>query len=106
MKELKVCRRYKDKFTVVICFEDYNAFPHDGTFPDIYQYYRVDTEAELIRELNKEEELLAECIETIYYNGEDVTDKYLVFSDELGYNQILDCWKEPKSVGFLNPSRM
>ena len=94
MKELKICRTYKDKFTVVISMEDYDAFPYDGLFPTVYQYYKVDTEEELIRELNKEEELLDECIEAIYYNGEDVTDKYLAFSTELGCNKLLDCWRD------------
>jgi hypothetical protein len=28
--------------------EDYNEFPSDGTFPDIY-YYRIDTEDEWVK---------------------------------------------------------
>jgi hypothetical protein len=92
MKELKICRNYKDKFTVVMSFEDYNAFPYDGLFPTDYQYYRVDTEAELINELNKEDELLAEAVESIYYDDKDVTEKYLYWVDAIGY-QLLDCWR-------------
>jgi hypothetical protein len=36
MKELKICRRCKNKFTVVIGFEDYGGFAYDGLFPVIY----------------------------------------------------------------------
>lgn len=77
MKQLEICRRQKEKFTVVMVFTDYDAFPYDGTFPDVYYYYRLDSEAELIEELNKEDELLDEAIETIYFGTDNVTEKYL-----------------------------
>jgi hypothetical protein len=92
MTELKICRNYTDKFTVVLSFEDYNAFPYDGLFPTVYQYYRVNTEEELISEFNKEEELLDEAVEAIYYNGEEVTEKYLQRTPGVGY-KLLDCWR-------------
>ena len=93
MKELKVCRNYKDKFTVAISFPDYGAFAYDGLFPDIHEYYKIDTEEELLNELNKEESLFAEEVDYIYYAGEDVTEKYLHWVDGIGY-QLLDCWRK------------
>ena len=94
MKELKLHRNYKDKFTVTMSFDDYDAFPHEGFFPTVYQYFKVDSEEELISELLKEDDLLDECIESIYYNHEDVTDRYL---DTIPYrsrgNKLLECWK-------------
>jgi hypothetical protein len=41
-------------------------------------YYRFDSEEELLNELNKEDMILVEDVETIYYGEEDVTDKYLI----------------------------
>ena len=79
MKELKICRREKDRFTVVVTEPDFSAFPHYGFFPDIYHYYRVDSEYELIALMNRGEELHPDGIETIYYGNLDVTDKYIQF---------------------------
>jgi len=92
MKELKLCRSYKDKFTVIVAFEDYGAFPYDGIFPSKYKSYRIDTEEELIRELSKEETLFVDEVEAIYYAGEDVTEKYLEFIQGEGY-RLMDCWR-------------
>jgi hypothetical protein len=79
MKELKICRREKDRFTVVVTTPNYEAIPHYGVFPDVHYYYRVDTEDELLALLNEEEELFSDEIEIIYYGNVDVTDKYIKF---------------------------
>lgn len=92
MKELRIHRNYKDKFTVTLAMPNFSAFPYDGIFCDDYQYYRVDTEEELINELNKEDTLLDESIETIYFNGKEVTEKYLRFVQGTGY-KLLARWK-------------
>lgn len=89
--ELKNNRRQEGKFTVIVVYEDYGGFAEDGLFPDVYEYYRVDTEEELVDELNKEDELFPCMIETIYYGFEDVTDKYLEFVNGEG-NELLDRW--------------
>ena len=91
MRELEICRRATNKFTVVLRMDDYDAFPYDGLFPTIYQYYRIDSEEELIKELNKELEILAEAIETIYFGTLDVTEKYLEYDDDIGY-KLLPCY--------------
>lgn len=98
MKELKVCRRQEGKFTVAASYPDYGAFAHDGLFPDIKYTLRIDTEEELIRELNRElhddayTELFASDIDYIYYGNEDVTEKYLEFINGEGY-RLLECWR-------------
>lgn len=92
MRELKIGRRQANKFTVTVSFNDYNAFPYDGTFPIIYSHYRIDTEEELIAELNKEEMLFAQEVDTIYFGTEDVTEKYLTFIQGQGYT-LLAHWK-------------
>ena len=76
MKQLKVCRRQKDRFTIVVTTPNYEATPHYGVLPDVYYYYRVNTEDELIA-LLKADELYSDEIETIYYGDLDVTDKYI-----------------------------
>lgn len=81
MKRLKIKRGYKDKFTVVLSYPDFGSFPYDGTWPTVYEYYRVDSEAELIDELNKEDNFLVELIEGIYYAGNDVSNNYLDFDE-------------------------
>ena len=102
MRQLKICRCQNNKFTIVMVLTNYEAFPYDGTFPDEYYYYRVDSEAELIEELNKEEELLDEAIETIYFGNEDVTEKYLKltpseYSSSSKYYKLLACWRKPET---------
>jgi hypothetical protein len=92
MKELKICRSYKDKFTVAVAFPDYGAFAYDGLFPTKHKYYRIDTEEELTRELSKEEVLFADEVEAIYYIGEDVTEKYLELIQGESY-RLKDCWR-------------
>lgn len=92
MRELRIGRRQDNKFTVTVSFEDYNAIPYYGTFPDIRCHYRIDTEEELIAELNKEEMLFAQEVETIYFGTEDVTEKYLTFVQGHGY-ELLNGWK-------------
>ena len=77
MKDLKICRRKENVFTIIEVVPNYNVFPHDGIFPYDYRYYRIDTEDELLSVLNKEE-LFVEDIETIYYGTIDVTSKYII----------------------------
>lgn len=101
MKELKICRRCKNKFTVVISFEDYGGFAYEGLFPVIYKYYRFDSEEELLNELNKEDMIFVEEVENIYYGGEDVTDKYLITTWNLPISfgnatttKLLEKWRD------------
>ena len=77
MKELKVHRCKENAFTVKVTSIDYGAFPFEGTFPDEVHYYRVDTEDELILQLNKEGVLYAPDVVSIYYGKLDVTNRYL-----------------------------
>ena len=93
MRALKICRRHKECFTVVAFMFDFSSFPYDGTFPREYRYYRIDTEEELVTLLLKEEDLLAEEIETIYFGDTDITEKYLKFNNEISGYQLLDSWK-------------
>jgi hypothetical protein len=81
MKRLKIKRGYKDKFTVVLSYPNLGSFPHDGAFPTTHEYYRVDSEAELIEALSKEATFLVEDIEGIYYAGNDVSNNYLDFDE-------------------------
>ena len=89
-KTLKIRRLSEGKFTVAVTFEDYSAFPYDGTFPDIHQYYVFDTEAEMIDEIKKADWIFTEEIDAIYYGKEVVTEKYLEPA-KVGY-KLLECW--------------
>ena len=93
MQALKICRCHKEYFTVVAFMLDFSSFPYDGIFPHEYRYYRINTEEELVTLLLKEEDLLAEEIETIYFGDKDVTEKYLKFNYEISGYQLLDSWK-------------
>ena len=90
-KMLKICRLSEGKFTVAVTFEDYSAFPYDGTFPDVHRYYVFGTEAEMIDEIKKADWIFEDEIDAVYYGKKDVTEKYLEPA-EVGY-KLLECWK-------------
>ena len=64
-------------------YPDFESCLPNDPFPIIYEYYRVDSETELIEELSKEVNFLVEDIEGIYYDGSNVSSNYLDF-DEAG----------------------
>lgn len=93
MKELKICRHYENKFTVAVSFGDFDAFPYDGTFPDVHRYYIFDTESEMIEEFKKADLVFTEEVDAIYYGREEVTYKYLVQAEAYRKSyKLLDCW--------------
>lgn len=90
MKKLNVCRMYKDKFTIVVEYPDFSSSQTDADFPSVYEYYRVDSEEELLNSLASEDIFLIEDINTIYYANKDVTEKYLTFNLSKGYYELRD----------------
>ena len=94
MKKVKIKRGYKDKFIVVVSYPNFENFPHDGTFSMMHEYYIVDSETELIEELNKEASFLVEDIEGIYYNDNNVSNSYLAFDEAGAFYRCKTKYKE------------